>query len=353
MTINLLSIAFKTATIINSFLARPTVKKDNMAGFNIEIQPLSEEENARLLPLYDAIEKYNQSFIKANPGNCLLPAAYEQCKDKIKNFEIKTDDICLLTYPKCGTHWMQELIALLKNDFDFEKTKAIPIPQRGAMLDFQFLLDAIKKEGVPFDQIAKAIGAAKSPRLVVSHLPFCLLPDDLFDKSKVIICLRNPKDTVVSKFHFEKMVKPFEYAGDFETYFETFMEGLVLYGSYFEYLKEAWKKRHHPNVCILFFEEMKKDMASNLRKVAAFLGKSFTDEQIEKSVEFLSFKKMKERGGHIGMQALIQKEGSSGNIMRKGEAGDWKNYFTDEMKKRMDEAIEKHLTPIGLEFKFE
>ena len=324
-----------------------------MAGFNIEIQRFCEEEYARLRQIYGSIEKCNQRYIRTNPGNCFLPAAYEKCKDKIKNFEIKPDDICLLSYPKCGSHWVQEMSTLLKNDFDFEKTQASSIQERVAILDFQFLLEARRKDGVPVDQISKAIVTAPSPRLVVSHLPFCLLPDDLFAKSKVIICFRNPKDTVVSKYHFEKMIKTCQFAGDFETYFETFMEGLVPYGSYFEYLKEAWKKRHHPNVCILFFEEMKKDMASNLRKVATFLGKSFTDEQIEKSVEFLSFKKMKERRQHDGIDVLLGKGGVGGNIMRKGEAGDWKNYFTNEMKKRMDEAIEKHLKPIGLEFEYE
>ena len=42
-----------------------------------------------------------------------------------------------------------------------------------------------------------------------------------------------------------------------------------------------------------------------------------------------------------------------GRFMRKGEIGDWKNYFTEEMNRRMDEAIEKYLKPIGLEFQYE
>ena len=42
-----------------------------------------------------------------------------------------------------------------------------------------------------------------------------------------------------------------------------------------------------------------------------------------------------------------------GVLIRKGEIGDWKNYFTDDMNKRMDEAIEKNLKPIGLNFIYE
>ncbi len=42
-----------------------------------------------------------------------------------------------------------------------------------------------------------------------------------------------------------------------------------------------------------------------------------------------------------------------GDFIRKGQVGDWKNYFTDEMNKKMDAAIEKYLKPVGLEFVYE
>ena len=319
----------------------------------IEVQQMSEEDDAKMRKLFDSFENYDQSFVRTNPGNSVLPVAYRKYKDSIKNFEVRPDDIFQLNYHKCGTNWMRELLTLLKNDFDFDKTQAIPLTQRGVMLDIPFLTDVLKKDDVPVDQMTELFAKTPSPRLVVSQIPICLLPDDLFDKCKVVICLRNPKDTVVSKYHFDKMAKHFGFVGNFAEYFDAFMADLVPYGSYFEYAKEAWEKRHHPNVCMLFFEEMKKDMASNLRKVATFLGKSFTDEQIEKSVGFLSFKEMKERGGHEEIHNLVRKEGNQGNIMRKGEVGDWKNYFTDEMNKRMNEAIEKHFKPIGLEFQYE
>ena len=102
------------------------------------------------------------------------------------------------------------------------------------------------------------------------------------------------------------------------------------------------------------FEDMKKDLASNVRKVAKFLGKELTDENVEAMVDHLSFKKMKNN------PAVNKEEGKairlfneSGSFMRKGEVGDWKNHFTDEMNKRMDEATKKHLKPIGLEFQYE
>eukprot|EP00112_Aurelia_sp_Birch-Aquarium-sp1_P022566 Seg640.2 transcript_id=Seg640.2/GoldUCD/mRNA.D3Y31 product="hypothetical protein" protein_id=Seg640.2/GoldUCD/D3Y31 len=95
---------------------------------------------------------------------------------------------------------------------------------------------------------------------------------------------------------------------------------------------------------------MKKDQASSVKKVAKFLGKDLNDEQVGILVEHLSFEKMK-------TNSAVNKEEFSkadrGSFMRKGQVGDWKNYFTEEMNKQMDEAIEKHFKPIGLEFDYE
>ena len=328
-------------------------RQNNMAGCVIKTDQLPEEIQLRLTQLFDSFEKYDQRFVKANPGSCILPAAYEKHKDRIKNFTLKDGDICLLTYPKCGTMWAQELISLVRNNFDFKKTQEIPLTERGVMLDFPFLAGVLAKDGLPVESMLERMENAPSPRLILSHLPFALLPDDLFSKCKVIICLRNPKDTLVSKYHFEKLIKVLGFVGDFESYFDLFMDDCTIYGSYFEHVKESWGNRHRDNVCLLFFEDMKKNLGENVRNVAKFLGKDFTDEQIEQSVEFLSFKKMKERGTTDKMQAMMKKKESDGHVMRKGESGDWKNNFTNKMTERMDEAIAKHLTPVGLEFQYE
>ena len=192
-----------------------------------------------------------------------------------------------------------------------------------------------------------------SPRMFKSHMPFQLLPDDILDKSKAVLCIRNPKDTVVSYYHMEQVIKDHSYDGDFAAYFNLFMDGMVLYCPYFEYVVEAWKKRDHPNLCLLSYEDMKKDQASSVRKVAKFLGKDLSDNQIESLVEHLSFKKMKENSsvnGAVWQNTLFTEKGG---FVRKGQVGDWKNYFTEEMNVRMDKAIEKYFKPIGLEFIYE
>ena len=324
----------------------------------ITTQPLSKEEEARRRPVYDTSTRDNL-LIKTTPGNVILPASFEKYKERFKNWEVRPDDVYVFTFPKNGTTWTQELVWLVQNDCNFDMAKSVPLDKRFPYMEISLIAEnlGIAKEYLPaFMQgdLLQMIEVLPSPRMLKSHLNFCLLPVDLFDNSKVIICLRNPKDTVVSYYHHEKLIKSHGYIGDFPSYFDLFMDNLMMYSSYFDYVREAWSKRNHPNVCLLFYEDMKKDLATNVRKVAKFLGKELTNENVEALVDHLSFKKMKNNPAVNKEQAKIAKRfNEEGSFIRKGEVGDWKNYFTDEMNKRMDEAIEKHLKPIGLEFRYE
>ena len=328
---------------------------------SITSEPLSQDEIDRLEPVYKPILQKGQSFIRTIPGCVTLPLAFDKYQRQIKNWQVRQDDVYVLTFPKSGTTWTQELVWLLHSDCNFEEAKAVPLDRRFPFMEFNVLYDFAMEElpqwATYFNTGAdyfKAFDKMPSPRFIKSHLHLCLLPDDLLERGKAVICLRNPKDTVVSFYHHQKLMKPFGYTGDFPTYFDLFMDNLVVYSPYFKYVREAWQLRSHPSVCLLFFEDMKKDMASTVKKVAKFLGKTVSDEEVEAVAGHLSFKQMrnnpavnKEERKKLGLFT------GEGCLMRKGEVGDWKNYFTDEMNRRMDEAIERHFKPIGLEFQYE
>ena len=43
--------------------------------------------------------------------------------DEVWNFKIYPDDVFIITQPKCGTTWMQELAWLIANNLDLEGAK--------------------------------------------------------------------------------------------------------------------------------------------------------------------------------------------------------------------------------------
>eukprot|EP00795_Rhopilema_esculentum_P001673 gene1673-16148_t len=321
----------------------------------IQLVPLSDSDTERLKQVYPTpFVKHGRRYIRTVPGNSILPKAYEKFKDRYKNWKARAEDVYIFTFPKNGTTWVQELVWCLQNNCDIDKAKAISAWERVPFLENPVIVHFIDDARPRFNGYLEMVATMDSPRVLKSHLPFGHFPEDLFNKCRIVMCLRNPKDTIVSFYHFEKLIQSHDYEGDFETFFDLFMDNLLLYTPYFEYTIEAWKRRNHPNVCLLFFEELKADLAGNVRKVAEFLGKEITEEQVGILVDHLSFKKMKENKS-LNLEAFqdgktMKKEGS---FIRKGEVGDWKNYFTEEMNKRMDEAIEKYFKPVGLEFRFE
>ena len=248
----------------------------------IGTMPFSAEETARLRKLYDSFVKYGQTYLRTIPGNYVFPAAYEKYKDRLKNWEIQEGDIYVLAYPKNGTTWTQELVWCVQNNCDFDAAKATLLDTRVPFMEKPMVCQILKQK-LPFilEDYYGNFDKMPQPRILKSHLPFSLLPGDLLEKSKAVLCLRNPKDTVVSFYHHEKLLDHHGYIGDFPTYFELFMDGLTMWSSYFDFITEMWQKRDHPNLCVLFFEEMKRDQAPSIRKVARFLDKDLTDVQID------------------------------------------------------------------------
>lgn len=64
---------------------------------------------------------------------------------------------------------------------------------------------------------------------------------------------------------------------------------LVLYGPFWNHLKEGWDARHHPNFRFFFYEDLKNDTFNQVKKLNQFLGTNRSDEQI-KNVSLFFYK---------------------------------------------------------------
>eukprot|EP00794_Sanderia_malayensis_P009823 gene9823-10831_t len=253
----------------------------------IKTTPLSENEKERLKALYGS-HQLGKSFIRTTPGNWVLSATYEKYKSDIYNLKLRSDDTFILTWPKNGTTWTQEMVWCILHDSDLKKAKSIH-----PTMKVPFLEEPIVVNG-EMEETLEILNSMPANRVIKSHLQLELLPPNLLDQCKVVMCLRNPKDPVVSYYHHEKLMKCASFLGDFEASFNLFMDNLLEYGSYWKYTVDAWKLKDHPNVCLLFYEDMKKDLQTSIRKVASFLGRELTDDQVESLEDHLSFKSMKQ-----------------------------------------------------------
>lgn len=70
-----------------------------------------------------------------SPQPCLLVRKYQQFAERIRDFVVLPDDIWIVTYPKGGTTWAQEMIWLLANNLDFATAKSVDINRRSPYLE--------------------------------------------------------------------------------------------------------------------------------------------------------------------------------------------------------------------------
>ncbi|KAF6021208.1 SULT6B1 [Bugula neritina] len=143
--------------------------------------------------------------------------------------------------------------------------------------------------------------------------------------------MRNPKDTVCSYFPFLQKVRVLSSAVSWNTFFTNFIEGKVLYGSYAHFMKGWYPYRDMETVLNIQYEEMKKDLENNVRKIAEFLKLDLTEEQINKITEANTFESRKKEFGRGCV------------FYRKGKSGGWKAELTVEQNEVMDEWINTEL----------
>ncbi|XP_014678846.1 PREDICTED: estrogen sulfotransferase-like [Priapulus caudatus] len=144
----------------------------------------------------------------------------------------------------------------------------------------------------------------------------------------IVYVSRNPKDTAVSLYHFTKGfdLSPFGVHNDFANstfpeFYKYYMQGKCNYGEYWQHQVDFWERRHWENIFFVKYEDMKKDLKGEVRRVANFLGKILSEEKIDKIVEATTFSSMKRNNtvNYTGMKAARTQDATP--FMRKGVAG--------------------------------
>ncbi|MEM7533999.1 MAG: sulfotransferase domain-containing protein [Chloroflexota bacterium] len=262
-----------------------------------------------------------------------------------QNFTPRPDDVLIATFPRSGTIWTRQLVHLLSN---------------GDETDAQGFSETIPFLDPIGDELATLIAfeQRQSPRYFCSHRRLSLMPgyDAHTDRlsGRYIYVVRNPKDCAVSYYHFSKKSWLIEYTGTWDHYCELFFAGLVPWGSYFDHVSEWWQaSQRFDNILFIHYEEMKRDLASVVTRLADWLDIDATPQVIERVLDGADFGKMG-NNPQTNMHEFYNKSDTTNGSphMRKGTVGDWRNYFTEEQSARFDEMAQDRLASIGLGLDF-
>ncbi|XP_019632269.1 PREDICTED: sulfotransferase 6B1-like [Branchiostoma belcheri] len=268
--------------------------------------------------------------------------------DAIPDYPVRDDDIFIVTYPKTGTNWMMEIVSKV-----MKAAGKMATPEEHSMWCFELQMPGLDEK--PRHELIKD---APSPRIIHTHLQRQLAPKMVANptgKIKVIVVMRNPKDTAVSFYHYEKkMFKEYSRPGDvvpkryesWEAYADNFLKGKVIFGDFYDHVLGWWQMKDDRHFLFLKYEDMKKDLRSVVSEVASFLETSLDDAAVTNIADSCTFNTLKAAWSNSGS---VMKE----NICRKGVIGDWKSMFTPEKNEAYDDKHKLRLAGTGLEFDFE
>ena len=108
------------------------------------------------------------------------------------------------------------------------------------------------------------------------------------------------------------------------------------YGKYTDWLADWDKNKDKGEMLFLKYEDLKQDIVSAIKKIAAFLNVKLSDALLQKIVHDVNIKQMKNN-----QSVMSEPHSTPGQFVRSGQSGEWKKYFTVEQNEWFDNKYKK------------
>lgn len=261
-------------------------------------------------------------------------------------FPYKPDDIIIASYIKSGTTWLQQIISQLI--FDGEEN--ISVAQISPWLDLRFpdpkeKLSALEKQvhrrfikthlsadAIPFSKDAKYFYIARDARDVVwsMHNHFSKMTDsayELFNSIEIDLPLLKRPPEIIKYYN--------EWIDGNGNPIWTYNDNILTW----------WDLKDEPNVKLLHYNNLQKNMEGQIRDIASFLEIPINENNWSYVVEHCTFDYMKKNAAKsVPLDGKLWKEGVK-SFMYKGTNTRWKSELSIDdilkyesiMKKRLGE----------------
>jgi aryl sulfotransferase len=248
-------------------------------------------------------------------------------------FKFRDDDIVINAYSKSGTTWVQQIVAQLI----WNGAVNINISKISPWIDCRFPSK---------DERLEIVESQTHRRFIKSHLPVDTLVYS--PKAKYIYIGRDGRDVLWSLYNHHRNFKKDVIQGidsvpertgpplgeapsSVLEYFHNWLanDGYPWW-PYWDHVLSWWKINDLPNVMLLHFANLKKDMPGEIRRIAKFLEITIDEMKWDAIIEHCSFDYMKTHAADsVPFEGNIF-EGGAKAFMHKGVNGRWKDVLTLE-----------------------
>ena len=261
-------------------------------------------------------------------------------------FKFRDDDIIISTYAKSGTTWVQQIISQLL----FEGKEDLNVAEMSPWLDLRVPEKHIK---------LSALESQKHRRFIKTHLPVDALV--FSPKAKYIYIGRDGRDVVWSMYNHHFNANQDWYnalnntpglVGDpigppdksIVQYFEKWLhQNGHPFWPFWENIASWWSIRDLPNVQLLHFESLKKDMPKNIKMIAEFLEIEINDSKWSSILEHCSFEYMKENAVKSVPLGGAFWDGGAKTFIHKGVNGRWRDILEQNLSSEYEKIAAKEL----------
>jgi aryl sulfotransferase len=274
------------------------------------------------------------------------------------HYKPRSGDIVIATAPKCGTTWMQQIVALLV----FQSAELREIHNISPWIDMRV---------PPLDAVMATIEAQTHRRFLKSHLPYDAMP--VYDGVRYIHVARDGRDAFMSWHNHasnyselsvavqtaagmadETIARPLPRPLEsLHAYFDVWMtegpEAALVDDSpafrYFDIEKSYWAARHAPNLLLVHYNDLKTDRGGEMRRIADFLGIGLPETLWPELVAAADFDFMRRNGAALLPRAATSWDKGHERFLNKGINGRWQTALTPEDVARYEARVAREFSP--------
>ena len=260
---------------------------------------------------------------------------------KKPSFKPRPDDVIVVVPPKNGTTWLLHICHQIR--------------MKGREPDFEDQLDIM---GGWIEASPEVTGGMYNmtqeqpadPRIFASHLQYSLVPEG----GKRIYCFRDPKDVVISAYHFTdshfalkgRVALPlFAHAQPQQV--EKTVNDLLIW----------WEHRNDKDLLLVFFDDLKEDHEGCVRRIAKHIGVECTEDEIARVVHTTTHAEMSRHASKFSEsrkvasscskefgEELVSEEEFVGRVRKDGgKSGEGKR-LPPEVQQRIDQMWQTIVT---------
>ena len=249
------------------------------------------------------------------------------------DIEFRDDDIVISTYAKAGTTWVQQIVAQLL----FNGAEGVEVADMSPWVDLRVPPKAVK---IPM------IESQTHRRFLKTHLPVDALV--FSEKAKYVYIGRDGRDVLWSMYNHHSKANDAWYEALNDTpgrvgppierpsssiaqYYHDWLDNDGYpWWPFWENIQSWWAIRDLPNVYLLHYENLKRDMPAEIRRLAAFIETPIDESQWDSVLRHCSFDYMKEHGEKSVPLGGAFWNGGAKSFINKGTNGRWRDVLTSE-----------------------